>query len=61
VTGQLVDAPTVDAFADAMDRVQHTTFEAGPLVRHAAQFSIEQFEHGLRRTLTHAFAGTSPC
>jgi glycosyltransferase involved in cell wall biosynthesis len=61
LTGHLVDTQSDEAFADTMAHVQRTTWDCRALVDHAAQFSIEQFEQGLRRMLTHALAGTSPC
>ena len=61
ITGQLVQSQTDEAFADAMDHVSRTGFDPGALARHAAQFSTEQFEQGLHRTLTRALAGMSPC
>jgi len=61
VTGVLVESPDDNAFATAMDQVQHTTYDPAVLTQHASRFSVAQFEHGLRATLTHALAGTSPC
>ncbi|MCC7044398.1 MAG: glycosyltransferase [Acidobacteria bacterium] len=61
LTGQLVETQSVEAFADAMDHVQRGRYDAGELARHAAHFSLEQFELGLRRVLTQALADTSPC
>jgi glycosyltransferase involved in cell wall biosynthesis len=60
-TGQLVDTQSAEAFADAMRVVQRTPYDAHDLARHAAHFSLEQFELGLRRLLTGALADTSPC
>jgi glycosyltransferase involved in cell wall biosynthesis len=60
-TGQLVDTQSAEAFADAMHVVQRTPYDAHDLARHAAHFSLEQFELGLRRLLTGALAGTSSC
>lgn len=60
-TGVLVDEPSADAFADAMERVRHTAYDPQVLVAHAATFSIDRFEDGLRATLTGALAGGRPC
>jgi glycosyltransferase involved in cell wall biosynthesis len=61
LTGVLVDAPEADAFADAMDFVRRTKFEATPIATHASGFSLERFEDGLRSTLTRAIASERPC
>jgi glycosyltransferase involved in cell wall biosynthesis len=60
-TGVLVDAQTDTAFAEAMNDVRRTAYESAVLARRAARFSVEQFEQGLRATLTDALIGPSPC
>lgn len=60
-TGVLVDTAGPEAFADAMDHVRRTHFDAGALAAHAAGFSLERFEEGLRSVLTCAIAAERPC
>jgi glycosyltransferase involved in cell wall biosynthesis len=61
VTGMLVDSNDDAAFADAMDQVRRTDYDSGALAAHAACFSTERFEQGLRDTLARALSGTLPC
>jgi glycosyltransferase involved in cell wall biosynthesis len=61
VSGALVETQSADAFATTMDQIRHTSHDSFALARHAARFSTEQFEQGLRLTLTRALSGTSPC
>jgi len=42
-TGLLVDDPSADAFADAIDRAGRHQFDAGVIRRHAERFSRERF------------------
>jgi glycosyltransferase involved in cell wall biosynthesis len=43
-TGWLVDAPTPEGFAEAMQAARQTTFDPDVLATHASQFSTERFE-----------------
>jgi glycosyltransferase involved in cell wall biosynthesis len=43
VTGLLVDQPSGEAFADALDRVMTRPFDAGEIRRHAQTFGRERF------------------
>lgn len=60
-TGLLVEAPDPDAFAEAMLAVGRQDFDPHALSAHAARFSTDRFEAGLRTILTEALSGTLPC
>lgn len=61
VTGFLVDRPSPEAFAEAMDDVRRCAWNAEELSAQAARYSVDRFEAGLRSTLTSALAGMTPC
>lgn len=59
VTGVLVPELSDAAFAAAMDEVRRTPFVPESVAAHAANFSTQRFEQGLRDTLTRALAGAT--
>jgi glycosyltransferase involved in cell wall biosynthesis len=61
VTGLLVDDPSEADFADAMDRISRTSFDAGTLAAYAGRFSTEHFESGFRQTLSTILEGAQQC
>jgi glycosyltransferase involved in cell wall biosynthesis len=61
VTGWLVDEPSADAFAEAMDAARHHPLDPAAIVAHAQTFSTERFEAGFRSMLTEALAAAHPC
>jgi glycosyltransferase involved in cell wall biosynthesis len=61
VTGWLVDTPSAEAFADAMDEARRRPLDPGPIVAHARTFSTERFEAGFRSLVTAALAAAHPC
>jgi glycosyltransferase involved in cell wall biosynthesis len=61
LSGELVEVQTPDAFAAAMDRVRHQSYDPHALAGRAARFSVGHFEDGLRGILSETLAGMSPC
>lgn len=61
VTGRLVESNDDEAFAEAMADVRGRHYESETLAAHAARFSTERFEQGLRDVVRDALAGTLPC
>jgi glycosyltransferase involved in cell wall biosynthesis len=61
VTGWLVDTPSADAFADAMNEARRHPLDPAPIVAHAQAFSTPRFETGFRDILAAALAAAHPC
>jgi glycosyltransferase involved in cell wall biosynthesis len=55
-TGVLVEQPTAEAFAAALDRVSRTTFDAGRLRSHALRFSRERHIAHMRAVIDETLA-----
>ena len=60
VTGLLVREGAATDFADALDRVGLTRFDAAAIRTHAETFTIDRFEAGFRRIVADTLAG-APC
>jgi glycosyltransferase involved in cell wall biosynthesis len=61
VTGWLVDEPSDDGFAAAMAQAENTRLDPVAIATHAAQFSVDRFEAGLRAILARADGGAASC
>jgi glycosyltransferase involved in cell wall biosynthesis len=61
VTGWLVDTPSADAFADAMNEARRHALDPAPIVSHAQAFSTARFEAGFGDILAGALAAAHPC
>ena len=61
VTGVLVPEATPQAFADGLDRLARTTFDAATIRRHAETFGVDRFEAGFRRIVADSLAETAAC
>ena len=61
VTGQLVEEPSVDAFASAMASFDPEAFDPAAIRRHAETFSAARFDRGFRAALTSAFEARIAC
>lgn len=56
VTGVLVEEPSVEAFADALDRVRRLRVDPSVVRAQALRFSRERFVDGMRRVVTELMA-----
>ena len=61
VTGQLVEEPSVEAFASAMTSFDPGTFDPAAIRRHAETFSTARFDQGFRAALTAVFEARAAC
>ena len=50
-TGEFFSEPTADAVADAMQRLEGSTYDAAACKKHAEQFSRERFESAIRSAI----------
>ncbi|HEX6714078.1 MAG TPA: glycosyltransferase [Thermoleophilaceae bacterium] len=56
-TGVLVEEPTPEALADALQSVDFGRFDPAAIAAHARQFSVERFRRELRRHVDRVVAG----
>ena len=61
VTGILVEASSVDAFADAMSSFDPAAFDPTAIRRHAETFSADRFDRGLRAELAALCEAPAAC